>query len=252
MPAPPAADAAVMDYGHPELADRLAAEYVAGLLRGPARRRLEALLPAHPALRDAVRAWQDRLLPLTLAVAPQTPSPAVWRRIEARIHGAAAAPASRAAVEPVGWWRLLAFWRGVSAFAGVAALTLAVLLANPGPTAPPIIVVLSPTTPAAGSPPGGVALASFVASISGDGRAVVTRPLVDVNVESGRVLELWAAAGTGAPRSLGLISASGASVVGKTTLPKGTDHLAVSLEPPGGSPTGAPTGPVVYSGKLAL
>jgi anti-sigma-K factor RskA len=26
--------------------------------------------------------------------------------------------------------------------------------------------------------------------------------------------------------------------------------LAVSLEPPGGSPTGAPTGPVIATGKL--
>jgi anti-sigma-K factor RskA len=26
--------------------------------------------------------------------------------------------------------------------------------------------------------------------------------------------------------------------------------LAVSVEPPGGSPTGQPTGPVVYTGKL--
>jgi len=26
--------------------------------------------------------------------------------------------------------------------------------------------------------------------------------------------------------------------------------LAVSLEPPGGSPTGAPTGPVLYSGSI--
>ena len=243
-----------MDYSRPELADRLAAEYVAGLLRGPARRRFAALLPAHPALRAAVRAWQDRLMPLTAAIAPQTPSPEVWKRIETRIHGAAiaAAPASRAVAEPASWWRQLAFWRGVSALAGVAALTLGLMLANPGPVAPPIVVVLSPTTPAPGSPAGGVVPASFVASISGDGRAVVTRPLVNVNVESGRVLELWAAAGTGAPRSLGLISANGASVFGKTTLPKGTDHLAVSLEPPGGSPTGAPTGPVLYVGKLSI
>ena len=143
-----------MDYSHPELTDRLAAEYVAGLLRGPARRRFETLLPAHPALRGAVRAWQDRLMPLTAAIEPQTPSPDVWKRIEARIHGAAqatphaTAAAARLGAEPVGWWRKLAFWRGVSAFAGVAALTLAVLLANPGPVAPPIVVVLSPTAPA--------------------------------------------------------------------------------------------------------
>ena len=44
-----------MDYSRPELADRLAAEYVAGTLRGAARRRFEALLPAHPQLRAAVR-----------------------------------------------------------------------------------------------------------------------------------------------------------------------------------------------------
>jgi anti-sigma-K factor RskA len=29
-----------------------------------------------------------------------------------------------------------------------------------------------------------------------------------------------------------------------------TAALAVSLEPPGGSPTGLPTGPVIASGKL--
>jgi anti-sigma-K factor RskA len=237
-----------MDYSRPELADRLAAEYVAGLLRGPARRRFEALLPAHPAMRAAVRGWQDRLMPLTAVVAPSAPSPQVWKRIEARIQGAAAAPA--AAPAAVGWWRQLAFWRGLSALAGVAALAFAAMLANPGPTSPPIVVVMSPTaTP--GTSAGGVVPASFVASISGDHSAVVTRPLVNVSVAPGRALELWAAAGSGAPRSLGLISANGASVFGKTKLPEGTDHLAVSLEPPGGSPTGAPTGPVLYVGRLA-
>ena len=240
-----------MDYSRSELADRLAAEYVSGLLRGPARRRFEALLPAHPMLRGAVRAWHDRLMPLTAVIAPQTPSPELWKRIEARIHGAAgAAGAGTNAAEPGGWWRQLAFWRGFSAIAGVAALVLAVVLANPAPAAPPIIVVMSPATPAPGAPAGGVTQASFVASISGDHRAVVTRPLNGVDVASDRVLELWAAAGTGAPRSLGVISHRDASVVRKASLPEGTDHLAVSLEPPGGSPTGAPTGPVLYVGKL--
>jgi anti-sigma-K factor RskA len=31
-----------------------------------------------------------------------------------------------------------------------------------------------------------------------------------------------------------------------------TSALAVSVEPPGGSPSGAPTGPVVFAGKLTL
>jgi anti-sigma-K factor RskA len=230
-----------MDYSRPELADRLAADYVAGTLRGRARRRFEALLPAHAGLRAAVRAWQDRLMPLTGVIAPQPPSPAVWRRIEARIGGAPAASTGK------GWWAQLAFWRGFSAVATVAAVSLAVLLASPPPAQPPIVVVMNPTGPVA---PGAIVPASFVASISGDGRSVVTRPLTNVALEADRVLELWAAAGTNPPRSLGLISASGATAVRRASLPAGTDHLAISVEPPGGSPTGSPTGPVLFVGRL--
>ena len=50
-----------MDYSRPHLADSLAAEYVLGTLRGPARRRFEALLPAHPALAAAVAGYADAL-----------------------------------------------------------------------------------------------------------------------------------------------------------------------------------------------
>ena len=233
-----------MDYGRTDLADRLAASYAAGTLRGPARRRFEALLPAHPALRAATREWQERLMPLTAALPPEPPPARVWQRIEARLDGTVAtAPVPRV---PLG--SRLAFWRGLAGFASIAALSLAVLLASPASVQPPILVVLSSTAPGAGA----ATPASFVASISGDGRAVVTRPLTQVALQPDRALELWAAAGTGAPRSLGLISASGASVVRKAVLPPGTDHLAVSLEPPGGSPTGAPTGPVLYVGKLTL
>ena len=238
-----------MDYSRPELADPLAAEYVAGLLRGPARRRFEALLPAHPALRGAVRAWQDRLMPLTAAVAPQVPSPEVWKRIETRIHGAAVKPA---AASPVGWWRQLAFWRAFSAVAGVATIALSLTLANPGPTRAPIVVVLSAATPAPGSPAGAIAPASFVASITADGRAMVTKPLVNVNMQADRSLELWSLPASGAPRSLGLIAADKASVVQRGKVLDGTDAFAVTLEAAGGSPDGKPHGPILYVGKLTL
>ena len=237
-----------MDFSRPEIADRLAAEYVSGLMRGAARDRFEALLPAHASLRGAVRAWQDRLMPLTAVVEPVPPSEALWSRIEERIQGAAGMPAraATAAVRP-GWARQLAFWRGFSALAGIAALALAAMLANPGPVQPPIVVVLSAAAPAGGATP-----ASFVASITADGRAMVTKPLVNVSLEANRSLELWSLPPSGAPRSLGLIAADKATVVQRGKVLEGTSAFAVSLEPAGGSPTGQPTGPVLYVGKLTL
>jgi anti-sigma-K factor RskA len=234
-----------MDYARPSLADALAAHYVAGTLRGGARRRFEALLPSHPALRAAVQAWQARLMPLTGVLEGVAPPPRVWQRIEARLWPAAPlAPA-------IPLWRQLGFWRGLSAIAGVAILSLALWLANPAPVPAPLLIVLqaTPDASAAGN--------AFLASVSGDGRALVTRPLQPVAVQAGRVLELWSVPAQGAPRSLGLISADGATVLPRSRLPDtllkgGTAALAVSVEPPGGSPTGTPTGPVVYAGKLQL
>ena len=233
-----------MDYSRPELADRLAAGYVIGTMRAGARRRFEELLPAHPALRAAERAWQDRLMPLTLAIKPEQPSAEVWRRIEARLFGQQAQVAPAIVV----WWRQLGFWRGFSAVAGVAAVSLAVLLANPAASPPPVLVVLMSTNP--GNP--NLVAASFVASISGDGRALVTRPLMNVSLQADRSFELWSIPTSGKPRSLGVISASGRSVVNPKKELAGAEALAVTVEPVGGSPSGQPTGPVVFSGKLTL
>ena len=238
-----------MDYSRPELADRLAAAYVAGTLRGPARRRFVSLMRAHPGLRSAVRAWEARLMPLTASVTPVPPPPRVWQGIEARIAPSATPPLAVSAAHP-GWWGRLAVWRAVSGVATAAAVTLAVLMVVPQPSQPPIVVVLSAA--GATAPEGGGVPASFVASISADGRALVTKPVSHVALQADRALELWAVPPQGAPRSLGLISAAGATVVKRGRVLDNTAALAVSLEPPGGSPTGAPTGPILYVGKLVL
>jgi anti-sigma-K factor RskA len=235
-----------MDYSRPELVDRLAAGYVAGTLRGPARRRFESLLGGHPAMRRAVTEWQAKLIPLTVSVDPVKPPPQVWKRIEARIGGATAAAAKPARVS---FWERLALWRGIAGVASAAALSLAVLVSSPGPAQPPIVVVLSSTGAAAD---GSVVPATFVASISGDGRSMVTKPITQVSVQADKALELWAVPPKGAPRSLGLISANGTTIVKKGKVLVDTAALAVSLEPPGGSPTGAPTGPVLWAGKLQI
>lgn len=235
-----------MDYGRPDRCERLAAEYVLGTLRGPARRRLEALLPAHPALRRAVAGWQARLDVLAGSVPAVEPPPTVWRGIERRLFGATATPAAPAAVPP--WWQRLGVWRGGAAFAATAALVFGLLLLQPVPVQPPIVVVM---TASGAAPTQGVPV-TFVASLNADGRSLVLKPLAGVELEAQRTLELWAVPAQGAPRSLGLVSSQLATTVRHVGMLRGTAALAVSVEPAGGSPTGAPTGPIVSVGKLEI
>ncbi|MBK7261147.1 MAG: anti-sigma factor [Rubrivivax sp.] len=228
-----------MDYSRPERAERLAAEYVLGTLRGPARRRFETLLPAHPALRQAVAQWQQALVPLATSVVPVAPPLQVWQGVQTRLFGAAAAAPSL--------WQRLALWRGLSGFATAAAVAMFLVASQtPAPQAPVVVVL-------AANPQAALALnASFVASISGDGRALVLKPLNDLSLEAGRALELWAVPAQGAPRSLGLVQGAAATTLVRAQLLRDTAAFAVSVEPQGGSPTGAPTGPIVSVGKLQI
>ncbi len=73
---------------------------------------------------------------------------------------------------------------------------------------------------------------------------------------AGRAHELWALpANGGAPVSLGLMPHTGAERRTLTAAQRAelasAKQLAVSLEPSGGSPTGAPTGPVLLVAALA-
>lgn len=248
-----------MDYSRPELADKLAAEYVLGTLHGPARRRFETLMPAHPSLLKATRAWELRLGVLTESTPPVSPSGRVWRRIERRLFNeglasaVASSPLGEAAHSVVRWWQRLVLWQGATAFATVAAVSLGVLLNQPQPepaVQPPVVVVMAAQTAPANS---GIQSVGYVASVGGDGRSMVLKPLNEgQQVALNKALELWAVPAKGAPRSLGLLSQQGPTTVLRTQLLTDTAAFAVSVEPPGGSPTGAPTGPVISVGKLQI
>ncbi len=226
-----------MDYSRIEMAEKLAAEYALGTLRGGARRRFERLLPAHPALAEAVQRWQQRLQPLAGPVAAVEPPPRVWAAIQRRVFGEHA-PLPK-------WWQRLALWQGFSGLATAGVLGLAVLLNQPEPVQPPVVIVMQTTAEG-----GSFLKAGFVASVSADGRALVLKPLGELSVEQGHALELWAVPGKGAPRSLGLVSTAAATTVLRASLLQNTAAFAVSLEPSGGSPTGAPTGPIVSAGSI--
>jgi len=226
-----------MDYSRPRLAEKLAAEYALGTLRGPARRRFEQLLPAHPALAREVARWQLRLQALASPVAAVQPPAHLWPAIQRRLFGAPQ-PAAR-------WWQRLSLWQGFSGAASALALTALLLLNQPQPVQPPLVIVMNSTAEGAA-----LVKAGFVASVSADGRALVLKPLGPLTLAQGRALELWAVPAQGAPRSLGLVADDRATTVLRAKLLQNTAAFAVSLEPGGGSPTGAPTGPIVSAGQV--
>lgn len=228
-----------MDYSRPATAERLAAEYALGTLRGGARRRFERLLPAHPALQDALQAWQQRLQALAAPVAPVAPPSQVWATVQRRLFG-------EPLPKPSGWAKL-GLWQGFTGVASTAALALAVLLGQPvlAPASrPPLVIVMNSTEAGAT-----IVKVGFVASVSADGGALTVKSLGELTIEEGRVLELWAVPGKGAPQSLGLLAGGKATVL-RAALLNGTSAFAVSMEPAGGSLTGAPTGPIVSVGTI--
>jgi len=228
-----------MKYDDPRLRDLLAGEYVMATLPRRARSRFERLMAADPALARLVAEWQERLAPLDAAAAPVEPPAEIWRAVERAIGPSPAAVRPVAARE--GWWERLALWRGLAFGALAAAAALLLYVAVPRPV-PPAAAILAVLTDASGAP-------SFVATRQPDGgiavAAIRAQPLA-----ADRAFELWAIAG-GPPRSLGLVgrTAGQGLVLPQGALPR-DGVLAVSLEPAGGSPTGAPTGPVLYQGKI--
>ena len=216
----------------------IAAEYVLGVLGAEERREVERRLAQEPVLASEVAFWEERLTGLADAVAPVSPPQATWSRIETAIGVAPRLPSV---------WQSLAFWRSFGiASATLAAASIAALAY--------IGLVPSARAPLMATLGGSVGQPNFVAAVTASGNSLVIVPAALLTNDP-RAFELWLIpAGVTRPRSLGLIQPGQpirleipSDLAGRVT-PDAT--LAVSLEPPGGSPTGLPTGPVIAAGKL--
>jgi anti-sigma-K factor RskA len=89
-----------------------------------------------------------------------------------------------------------------------------------------------------------------------EGRLVLRLKIKPPRDFTGKTLEVWLVAPDGTPRSLGLFPSEQSGTTVALNLPHdiaetlATSELAVSLEPSGGSTTGLPTGPVLFSGAV--
>jgi anti-sigma-K factor RskA len=84
-------------YESPRTLKVLAASYALGTLSGPARRRFEAVMKAHPAAAQAVADWNRRFEPLAQQLPPVQASVGLWARIEQDAFGAMTSAAHPAA-----------------------------------------------------------------------------------------------------------------------------------------------------------
>lgn len=228
-----------VNYENPQLRELLAGEYVLGTLSGSARTRFERLMREDARLRDVVTKWEERLGPLTEAVPAIAPPKRVWTEIERRT-----APAARA-----GLWQRVGFWRPAALLATAFTVALAVAVyvgieQRPAQTRTEYVAVLSDQQ---AQPTWLVSAADF--------EHIIVKSLKAPPADAEHAYELWLLpGGDKPPRSLGLLPESGSKTVNvpaelRTAMAIGK-VFAVSVEPKGGSPTGLPTGPVLYTGVL--
>jgi anti-sigma-K factor RskA len=248
----------------PQLIDRLAAEFVLGTLAGPARRRFARWVHADERVAGAVRRWEDRLAPLAADVRPLTPPSYLWQGILQRTVDAATRSAATGregpglgsadtgaplqisvAAAPRESPRRGRGWRAYALAASVALLAVgAGLFYQERTSGAPWQQAAELRTPATTA----VAWRIEFDAARHELRAAAEQPLPP---PPDGAHELWALGADAAapPVSLGLLPEAGRRVVRLTPAQlaalAAATRLAVSEEPPTGSPTGLPTGKVV-------
>ena len=230
----------------------LAAEYSLGLAAGEDRSRAEQMLADADFTAEVAR-WRGRLAPLSNEVGAQSPPEGVWNRIAQRID----TPGERQPNVVVLRRRVTAWKAATAGMTALAASLALVLLVQPRASAPPVPTVqLQPASAPMVAMLGGDGKdMKVVATWNPDGRQLVLAVAGEMPADPDHAHELWVIPAGGTPRSLGTMQSARQTHMRLADaladlLQKGAT-IAISVEPPGGSPTGAPTGPVVASGALA-
>lgn len=275
-----------MTQAEPDDQELLAAEYVLGTLDAEERARARALVAMDPGFAAMVRAWERRLGELNVLVAAVEPPPEIWDRIKAGIADRAPREELRAsAVEPpaqepaalkdsgpeilrlrrrVRRWRKVSLWLFLIAAAGAGFGVLRELRPEnlPPDLRPKMKTIELTKTVEIPSPKP----AQFVAVLQKDGaqpaflvsfdlerRTLMVRN-VSAPAQAGKSYQLWLISNRfSSPRSLGVIGTeeySRPQLAAYDPIILNSATYSVSLEPEGGSATGTPSGPMLYSGRL--
>lgn len=213
--------------------EQLAGEYVLGTLSAEQQDAVLKRLDSDRALRDAVDAWEQRLLGLNALATPLPPSPRLWQRINRSLGDR---PARRS------WWRRLGLWQGLAGAGLAASLLLGLaLLTVQSPATTYMVVLVAPATQAPG----------WVVQARGADQVQLI-PLGKSEVPGDKVLQFWTKGEQWpAPISLGLVNPGEQVTVPLERLPavEANQLFELTLENAGGSASGRPTGPVQFIGR---
>jgi anti-sigma-K factor RskA len=217
--------------------DALCGEYLVGTMRGRPRRRFERALKQEPLVAARLAYWQRLYSPRPSDKMRVQPDPAIWRRLETELG---------LAQYKRPWWRRVGFWR-LWATVATAALVVVIGIEVQRYEGPRQLVEIarlgSKDQPAA-----------VTASISKDRQFLELRATRPIEAGPGQSYELWLIPKEGgAPLSLAVLGRLDARLIvpeGQRARLRAGATLAVSVEPAGGSPTGAPTGPVIMTGAI--
>ena len=225
--------------------DTAAAELALGVLDGEERAAALRRLVAEPDFAREVEQWRNHFALLFAGVAESPAPEGVWRRVENQI--------GECAVVTMPTRREGNMWKPAALAASIAALVMTAVAFRPV-EAPPVqqlpiaptaqlVAAMALTDKSAPQP-------AFYDAASGTVKMPGPMP-----IPKGRAAQLWAIEGDHAPQPLGTFREAAPGVyvadakMGAAIAAGAT--LAISIEPIGGSPTGAPTGPVIASGVLA-
>ena len=228
------------DMAAPADRNHLAAEYVLGVLDAAQRRAVETRIARDRAFAREVAVWQEHLGALADEIEPVAAPLYVWPRVRSALF---ARERRGGWLESVGFWRWLAAGTGALAVAALAAVFVLSSRAPPQPAAPMVAAINLDDGRTA-----------FLATIDLAHGTMVVLP-VSATIPAQKVPELWLIPPNDKPHSLGVVDVSHPVSI---TIPAALRSVvtlnaavAISVEPPGGSPTGQPTGPVIAKGGIS-
>lgn len=230
------------------------AEYVLGLLDADTRAEVEREMMASDAVATTVALWQRRLLPLGEEIASSEPPAYVWHRILSQLGLDTPPHAERSGPAPtrtLRLWENLRFWHWLGLGTSVLAAACLVLLLLPSrqPIAPTATYMASAIAQTNGQ-------VGWTATVDVGHARMIVVPAKPQAIAAGRAPELWLIPAGQKPIAVGMIGGGAPTtlILDPALLAKlgPSAALAVSVEPPGGSPTGQPTGPVIATGSIGV